>query len=85
MLEDREKELRQQEKKWESENDLIKLKYNELEKLNHELETTNLLNEKRYQSLVDELKEKYKSQCMSLESRLKAELERFKILASKAK
>jgi hypothetical protein len=80
-----EQEIQTLTKKQEHEIALLKLKVQELEKWNLELETTNISQDKRNQNMIDELKEKYKSQCMSLESRLKAELERFKILVSKNK
>jgi hypothetical protein len=78
-------QVRNAERKIELEVDLLKVKINETEKLNRELEASSVSTEKRLQSVLDELKEKYKVQHMSVEARLKSELERFKILSSRHK
>jgi predicted RND superfamily exporter protein len=74
-----------QEKKYLDEISLLKVRYYEMEKCNKELENNNVNNDHRLTSLLEQLKEKYSSQLLSLESKLKNENEKMKNLLAKTR
>ncbi len=74
-----------QERKYGDEITLLRTRLNELEKVNKELDSINQANDVRLQMMVEQLKEKYNLQLMTLEAKLKNEMDKNKNLLSKAR
>lgn len=75
----------QQERRFQDELNVLKLRLTEMEKLNKELDTLNQTNDVRLQMLVEQLKEKYNLQVLALEAKLRGEMEKNKTLLGRAR
>jgi hypothetical protein len=73
------------EKKYTDELALYKLKHSELDKSLKELEILNNSSETRLSMVIEQLKEKYNLQLMTLESKLKNEMEKNRNMLAKSK
>lgn len=73
------------EKKYTDELALYKLKHSELDKSLKELEILNNSSETRLSMVIEQLKEKYNLQLMTLESKLKNEMEKNRNMLAKTK
>lgn len=73
------------EQKKQEEVNLYKLKYHESAKSLSEFETNFSAQENRHQMLLDQLKEKFQTQLLQLESKLRTEYEKNKILQTKSR
>jgi hypothetical protein len=75
----------QQERRFHDETNVMKIRLHEMEKQNKELDSLNQSNDVRLQMLVEQLKEKYNLQIITIEGKLKNEMERNRTLLAKSR